>query len=1400
MDEKGIPIPNRAAQALRDELVKHLKETLRVPENPLDTLINHFGRANVAELTGRTKYYDAGSKKFLPRGGGLAKKAVNLAEMAAFQNGTKKVAVLSGAAGTGISLQAGNRVANQRTRVHITLQPGWSADKAMQMLGRTHRTNQKQPPQYATIASDLAGEKRFTATIAKRMAVMGALTRGSTEASGAEGMDKADYFGKQGIQAATSFGVAMLHNRPLPGEPTGIPGRTILSEMGMLKTNPQTGGVSVDGLGNVARFLNRVLALDPDLQNKVFDYFQSLFESAVQDAIENGTLDTGVRELPGDKFQIAEQRSIAEDPENKAKTYYYRVNAETNYVTVSPSDLEKAVQKHPNGEFYINKQDNKIIFGIPANPITHNDGSTTEAIRYIAPHQKAWVRMDAPGPRSHFQEVGKLHTDTLAKAKEKLAEAERKVTTDRSMRLYAEQDRRQQAVRALSAGKPMPTAREQAGRGDYLQRERNTTNKGKAPAAIQELQSARTAVADAEADAAVNPTEFAKRQWASQHASYPKSYFTEHHMIGGAVMSHWNTLKPFVRGNSFDGGIRLARDSKTGERIVGVVIPQSEAPAVVGQIGGGTVQVTPDQIVNDVLMNGTEYQLKDVRVKRTNIARNPVVQLIPANKEVGRVLIDRFFVHFEKGLTPVYYIPDVTDVAGVKTSARSLLGKIMQDFPLAAQRLAGDQSGSISVNAATFGLAKFWQKDVGPGLAKAAKGIVEAKDDIAKWLAPASRGAGAHATQGVLRYTAAETERSMDRARAALEEADAELRKLPAAVRWDFVNRIETGVPQADIRLQAIANTMRTMLDSARDEVQQLGKGKLQSFYANYFPHIWKNPKQAAGVFAGILGRRPFEGRKSFLKQRTIVTIADGMAAGLEPVSDNPVELVLAKLGEMQKYIMAQRALEVEKAEGRAKFGRGLSKPKNVAGDWRMIDDPIATVYGPRNADGSATIRGRYWAPEASALLFNNYLSPGWRAKSAAFRGYMAVGNMLLQFQLGWSAFHGTFVSLAGSMTGRAALGIYQASHGAKLEGLKTFATGLTPITPFQDYREGKKIQAAWDRPATAPASYQQMADAVAEAGGRAHFERVYQTHMVDRMVDAFRQGNLLGGLIRSPFAATEQVARPIMQYLVPRMKMGAYARMAKFELERAGPNAAPADVRAALGRAWDSIDNRFGQLVYDNLGWNRALKDGMQASFRTVGWNTGDIREVGGGAVDAGKGLVDALRGKRFEVTPRLSYLIAMGIVAGLYGAITNYLMTGEWPEDAKTYFFPHDGEGGRFSLPTYMKEGFSVVHSPLDWLKGKVHPLITLMADELSNRDYFNRPIAKPGDPWYDRAKALATYPWHVAEPISLQGWERNQDASLKKQIAPFVGFPKAPKYIDQDGGGNAGPQGLDDWLAGR
>eukprot|EP00051_Salpingoeca_urceolata_P024668 m.435667 g.435667 ORF g.435667 m.435667 type:complete len:323 (-) comp20261_c1_seq3:1538-2506(-) len=119
---------------------------LELPNSPLDELVDSLGgHRAVAEMTGRShRIIDDGHGKVVQsRSSEIAGlEALNVRERDSFMQGDKLVAIISDAASTGISLHAGLRVNNQRRRLHITVELPWSAEKAVQQLGRTHRTSQ----------------------------------------------------------------------------------------------------------------------------------------------------------------------------------------------------------------------------------------------------------------------------------------------------------------------------------------------------------------------------------------------------------------------------------------------------------------------------------------------------------------------------------------------------------------------------------------------------------------------------------------------------------------------------------------------------------------------------------------------------------------------------------------------------------------------------------------------------------------------------------------------------------------------------------------------------------------------------------------------------------------------------------------------------------------------------------------------------------------------------------------------------------------------------------------------------------------------------------------------------------------------------------------------------------
>jgi hypothetical protein len=164
----------------------------------------------------------------------------------------------------------------------------------------------------------------------------------------------------------------------------------------------------------------------------------------------------------------------------------------------------------------------------------------------------------------------------------------------------------------------------------------------------------------------------------------------------------------------------------------------------------------------------------------------------------------------------------------------------------------------------------------------------------------------------IMRETRGELDRRVSIAAKQLEKVQRDFRLRPREDALKFFNAAEGVTPMSSIpaKDQALAATFKSYFDKMKTDLQSLNPNVLRDFIENYFPHIWERPSRAATVFQQVLsGKRPFAGSGSFLRQRTIPTIQDGMALGLKPISYNPVDLFLAKYHEMSRFLMGHKTL-----------------------------------------------------------------------------------------------------------------------------------------------------------------------------------------------------------------------------------------------------------------------------------------------------------------------------------------------------------------------------------------------------------------------------------------------------------------------------------------------------------
>ncbi|NWR76535.1 SBNO1 protein, partial [Centropus bengalensis] len=299
------------AQQMKKELLDKLEKLAEdLPPNTLDELIDELGGPeNVAEMTGRKGRVvsnDDGSISYESRSElDVPVEILNITEKQRFMDGDKNIAIISEAASSGISLQADRRAKNQRRRVHMTLELPWSADRAIQQFGRTHRSNQVTAPEYVFLISELAGEQRFASIVAKRLESLGALTHGDRRATETRDLSRFNFDNKYGRNALEIVMKSIVNlDSPMVSPPPDFPGdffkdvRQGLIGVGLINVEDRSGILTLDkDYNNIGKFLNRILGMEVHQQNALFQYFSDTLNAVIQNAKKNGRYDMGILDL-----------------------------------------------------------------------------------------------------------------------------------------------------------------------------------------------------------------------------------------------------------------------------------------------------------------------------------------------------------------------------------------------------------------------------------------------------------------------------------------------------------------------------------------------------------------------------------------------------------------------------------------------------------------------------------------------------------------------------------------------------------------------------------------------------------------------------------------------------------------------------------------------------------------------------------------------------------------------------------------------------------------------------------------------------------------------------------------------------------------------------------------------
>jgi hypothetical protein len=624
--------------------------------------------------------------------------------------------------------------------------------------------------------------------------------------------------------------------------------------------------------------------------------------------------------------------------------------------------------------------------------------------------------------------------------------------------------------------------------------------------------------------------------------------------------------------------------------------------------------------------------------------------------------------------------------------------------------------------------------------------------------------------------------------------------KLPKDQQIKFVDDVKLGNKQPTPELQKVADIMREVEDKFFAEVQKFKPGL--SYLDNHFRVFWNQPDsgKVGNVFRTMF-RRPLEGTKGFMRAHVFKDMSEGIKLGLEPVSYNPVTMWRNHIMDMQKFITASRMFAAVKDMDFLKFVKpGGHAPE----DFSKLDDKIAKVYFPAeikySPEGEAYtvphLIGEYYIEKNVGRILNNFLSKDWIRASELGNSLLAFKNITTAFELSLSPFHASYESGA-AVASQIGLGYQKIWRGDFAGGLVDILT--SGLAPKKSASLGGSVIKYVKNPAeflkeTRGASFiKQFPDAAqlindAFTGGmKFAIHQDYKINAIKAMKEGLKNKEYGPVILHAIPAGNELIMKPLFEIFIPRLKLGTFfTEMSEALVQHKAQLRSGEITRPELARRIvDSVENRFGEMNFDNLFWNRTFKSSLQLFIRSVTWKVGAIKNVTAAIPGQIKEIMSAIKGGRKPILEsNFAYLLGIATLVTAFSMVIQKLYVNEWPKDFKDLMAPrYDKDGNRIMLNTHLKDWIHIAHSPINFLSTSSAGYIGRVIQLWQNKDFYGTEIVHEDDPPAKKAWAVAKQ--MIGQPFVISSTIRAEElkSPTPLTVATMAGITQpAPKYIGQ------------------